>query len=182
MLDQDPALNNALIDWIDPYLDASYPDGAEVDTYLLANPPYRAANRRLSSVSELGLVKGFSAEVVAVLAPHITALPGKTDINVNTASAEVLLALDENLAAADVDSLITDRGEEGYAGKAEFMAHDAMAGLDVEVAIGTASSWFVVQTDVVIGRGRARLESMLLRDDGVTRVVSRIRTRARLMP
>ena len=60
VLDLDPALTNALLDWLDADIDARYPDGAEDDTYLLNNPPYRAANRPLSSVSELGLVKGFS--------------------------------------------------------------------------------------------------------------------------
>ncbi len=181
-LELDIALVNALIDWIDPDIEARYPDGAEDDTYLLNYPPYRTANRPLISVSELGLVKGFSAEVLAVLEPHITALPEKTAINVNTASARVLLALNENLSDADVDSLISDRGEDGYADKAAFMAHDALAGLEVAVAIGTGSDWFGLQTDVTIGRGHARLESVLLRKDGASRVVSRSRTRARLMP
>ena len=182
VLNLDPALTNALLDWIDPDIDASYPDGAEDDTYLLNNPPYRTANRPLSSVSELGLVQGFSAEVMAVLAPHITVLPATTSINVNTATAEVLRALDEKLTEADVASLIEDRGEDGYEDKAAFLAHDGMAGLTVEVELEVSSSWFTLHTDVRVGRGSARLASLLLREDGATRVVSRVRTRQRLMP
>ena len=182
VLDLDPALTNALLDWIDPDINASYPDGAEDDTYLLDDPPYRAANRPLSSVSELGLVRGFTAEVMAVLEPHITALPGHAGINVNTATAEILSALNESLTEADVDSLIQDRGEDGYEGKAEFLAHDAMAGLEIDIDIGTSSNWFNVQTDVHVGRGRARLQSLVLREEGPARVVSRSRTRLRLLP
>ena len=182
VLSLDPALTNALLDWIDSDIDASYPDGAEDDTYLLNNPPYRTANRPLSSVSELGLVQGFSAEVMAVLAPHITVLPASTSINVNTATAEVLRALDEKLTEADVASLIEDRGEDGYEDKAAFLDHDGMAGLTVEVGLEVSSSWFTLYTDVRVGRGSARLASLLLREDGATRVVSRVRTRQRLMP
>ena len=81
-----------------------------------------------------------------------------------------------------MESLIEGRGEEGYPDKAAFMAEDAMAGLEVTAALGTGSNWFNVQTDVVVGGGRARLETMLQREDGASRVVARIRTRARLMP
>jgi general secretion pathway protein K len=182
VLELDPALTNALLDWIDPDIDASYPDGAEDDTYLLNNPPYRAANRPLSSVSELGLIQGFTAEVLAVLGPHVTALPVHTGINVNTATPEILRALNENLTEADAESLIKDREGDGYEDKASFLAHDALAGVEVGVDIGVSSDWFTVQTDVMVGRGRARLKSRLLREGGPSRIVSRIRTRQRLLP
>ena len=182
VLGLDSALTNALLDWIDPDINASYPDGAEDDTYLLNNPPYRAANRPLSSVSELGLIKGFTEDVRSVLEPHITALPVHTSINVNTATAQVLRALNEGLSESDVTSLIEDRGEDGYKEKAAFLAHNALAGLEVDVDIGVSSGWFNVQTDVTVGRGSARLQSVLLRKGGSTRVVSRTRTRQRLLP
>lgn len=183
VLELDPALTNALLDWIDPDIDASYPDGAEDDSYLLNNPPYRAANRPLSDVSELGLVKGFTAEVVAALEPHITALPERTEINVNTASAEILRALNENLTEADVESLVKDRGVDGYEDIEVFLDHDALAGIEVDdIELEVSSSWFTVQTDVMVGRGRARLLSVLSREDGPSRIVARIRTRQRLLP
>jgi general secretion pathway protein K len=50
-----------------------------------------------------------------ILAPHIVALPGRTGINVNTATAAVLQSLDENLTAADVESLISERENGGFA-------------------------------------------------------------------
>jgi len=55
--------------------------------------PYRAANLLMQSVDELRLVRGFTPEIVEKLRPWITALPQPTEINVNTASKDVLGAL-----------------------------------------------------------------------------------------
>ncbi len=97
---------DAIVDWIDTNLDATLPDGAEDDYYSGLTPPYRAANAPMVSVSELQLVKGFSSQVpeeyedYKLLLPHISALPvtqGKTPVNVNTATPQVLSALSDFL-------------------------------------------------------------------------------------
>jgi general secretion pathway protein K len=67
LLDLDEALADALVDWIDDDIDVRFPDGAEDESYLLLETPYRAANRPLADISELRLVKGYTAEVVAKL-------------------------------------------------------------------------------------------------------------------
>ncbi|MCK5383649.1 MAG: type II secretion system minor pseudopilin GspK, partial [Gammaproteobacteria bacterium] len=91
VLDLEPALAPALLDWLDADINTTFPDGAEDDIYLLADPPYRAANRPMVSISELRLVQGFTPEVIAVLQPHISALPEEeTTININTATPVVL--------------------------------------------------------------------------------------------
>ena len=56
VLGLEPALAPALLDWIDADINSTFPDGAEDDAYLLAEPPYRAANRILVNISELRLV------------------------------------------------------------------------------------------------------------------------------
>ena len=68
------------------------------------------------------------------------------------------------LTSADVESLISDRGDDGYKDKAKLLEHDAFAGLELNVGFDITSAWFNVLTDVTIGGGRARLESLLLRD------------------
>ena len=118
---------------IDADINVTYPDGAEDETYLLVEPPYRAANRPMFNISELRLVQGFTPEVIAVLEPHVTALPEETIININTASAAVLRALHQELDEAAVEQLITDRGEDGYAELDTFLEHDALAGPGGEV-------------------------------------------------
>ncbi len=182
ILELDPSLSSALQDWIDPDINATFPNGAEDDAYLLLDPPYRAANRPLVSFSELRLVQGFTAEVIAALEPHVTALPVPTTLNVNTATPQLLLALDEQMTAQDVEQLVAERERAAFVDVASFLSHDALAGLQLAVQPGVASNWFRVLTDVQVGSGQARVVSLLERVDGKLRIVSRTRTTERILP
>jgi len=181
LLEMEPGLATTLLDWIDADIDATFPDGAEDDIYLLETPPYRAANRPLVSTSELRLVKGYTAEIIALLEPYITALPEPTALNVNTASPLVLQALHADLAAMDAEQIIEARGADGFEALEAFLALDALAGLQLDVEVDTKSDWFSVLTDVRVGRGEARLDSRLHRSDSALTVDYRVRTR-RLLP
>jgi general secretion pathway protein K len=114
-LDIDPRFAGLAADWIDANQEAAFPDGAEDPIYTSLTPPYRAANQPLSSVSELAAMEGFDKASMDVLSPHIVALPGRTRINVNTATGPVLQSLDENLTTADVERLLDERQEAGFA-------------------------------------------------------------------
>lgn len=96
----------AILDWVDKDFNATIPDGAEDDYYTGLTPPYRTSNGSFSSVSELQLVKGFSPSVeeekedYELILPHVAALPtinGQTQVNVNTATPEVIASLSEFL-------------------------------------------------------------------------------------
>ncbi|MBT8063157.1 MAG: type II secretion system minor pseudopilin GspK [Gammaproteobacteria bacterium] len=182
-LQLDVSLAAALLDWVDRDTIVTF-GGIEDDGYLLLDPPYRAANRRLVDISELRLVQGFTAEVIETLAPHVTALPATTAINVNTASVQTLLSLHEDLNLADIQALVEAREDGAYENINEFEAEDALAGLDppIAVGIGVESEWFQVLTDVIVGAGRARLNTLLNRDSGATRVIMRTRARHYLLP
>ena len=182
VLGLEPALAPALQDWIDPDINATFPDGAEDDEYLLADVPYRAANRPLVDISELRLVKGYTPEVLTVLEPHVTALPAMAIININTATPVVLQALHADLGEDDIEQLLEDRDEEPFTDIKAFLAHDALAGLELLVEVDIKSDWFNVQTDVSVGRGLARLESRMVRDEKKLQVVSRTRTGKRILP
>lgn len=186
ILDLEPALAPALQDWIDADINATFPDGAEDDEYLLSEPPYRTGNRPLADISELRLIKGYTAEVLAVLEPHITALPDLTVINVNTATPVVLQALHAELDESDVQQLLEARDAEQdgepFNDKKAFLAHEALAGLELAIDVDVQSDWFNVLTDVSVGRGLARLESRMLRGESGLQVVSRTRTGKRLLP
>jgi general secretion pathway protein K len=95
-------ITNAIIDWIDPNDSPEPPGGAESVDYLLLVPPYRAANKSMSSIEELRLIKGMDAKTFATLARYVVALPKSstsptssavTTINVNTADPVLLGAL-----------------------------------------------------------------------------------------
>ncbi|MGB5261124.1 MAG: type II secretion system minor pseudopilin GspK [Gammaproteobacteria bacterium] len=175
-------LATALLDWIDSDINATFPGGVEDEDYLLADPPYRAANRRLVDISELRLVQGYTADIIAVLAPHVTAIPEATQININTATLEVLLALNKDLEASAVDDLVEAREQEVYESVDDFLAEDALAGLVLAVPVSVQSEWFMVLTDVVVGGGRARLQSIVQREGQATRVIMRTRGQHYLMP
>ena len=95
LLNLDPLLANAVIDWMDPDSNVTSPGGAEDVDYLVLKTPYRAANQPFTSVDELRLIHGFDEKTVQTLLPFVTVLPAgiRTTININTASAVVLAAL-----------------------------------------------------------------------------------------
>jgi general secretion pathway protein K len=179
ILKLEPKLTDALLDWIDADINVRFPDGAEDENYLSASSPYRTANRPLVSTSELRLVAGFDQNTVRLLEPYVTALPARTHINVNTASPVVLQALHKDFTQSDVDALITGRGETGYQTVQDFMGLDALAGRKLDEPVDVRSNYFLVHTDVIVGQGQAHLESLVTRDMGKTRVLSRTRTPVR---
>lgn len=110
----DPRIAGITADWIDADQDAGFPDGAEDSIYTGLVPPYRAANQVIPSTSELAAIEGMDKETLDILLPHITALPGRTAVNVNTATGPVLQSLDENLSVADVEGLLAQRQDTGF--------------------------------------------------------------------
>jgi general secretion pathway protein K len=86
-----------ITDWIDSDNEPNNPDGAEDSVYLSQTPPYRAANIPVSSISELLALPGFGRARYDRLAPYITALPPGTRINICTASAIMLDALENRI-------------------------------------------------------------------------------------
>jgi general secretion pathway protein K len=179
ILNLDPNLTDALQDWIDADINVRFPDGAEDENYLLGGIPYRAANRLLVDTSELRLVKGFDENAVRLLEPYVTALPQPTRINVNTAPPVVLLAMNKDLTASDVEALIAGRGDSGYPTVQAFMSQDALAGRELGEQVDVRSNYFLVHTDVIVGQGEAHLESLVARDKGKTRIIYRTRTPVR---
>ncbi len=114
VLEVDPRFAGLAADWIDANQEAAFPDGAEDSIYTGFTPSYRTYNRPLSNVSELAALDGMDKASYQRLLPHITALPGRTSINVNTATAEVLMSLDDNLDASAVEGLLSLREHGGF--------------------------------------------------------------------
>src|SRR4029079_10158306 len=89
--------------------------GGESAYYLSLKRPYRAANQLLAQVDELYRVRGFDAATVAKLRPHVTALPVRTSININTASGAVLAAVfDGKVPRAALEARIAARREKPF--------------------------------------------------------------------
>jgi len=105
-----PTLASAVLDWQTP--EAASPidsDGAKNSFYLGQTPSYQAANRPFQQIEELRKVRGFDEKSYQLLAPYVSALPQFAPININTAAAPVLVALDDSLTPASVNAWIIDR-------------------------------------------------------------------------
>jgi general secretion pathway protein K len=114
-LELDPRIAGIAADWIDANQEAGFPDGAEDAIYTGFIPAYRTPNLPITNAAELAALEGVDKAGFDILAPHIVALTGGTGINVNTATPAVLQSLGENLSASDVESLISERENGGFA-------------------------------------------------------------------
>ena len=162
-----PALCDALVDWIDTDSNA-LPDGAEDPYYLSQDPPYRAANSYLASVGELRLIKGFTPEVVDRLSPYVTALPPSTanTLNINTASQDMLHYF---MPDVNVGAIIEYRKRTPFT---EISALHPLVSDDawnrVQNLIGVSSSFFSARARVTQGRTSITYRAILQRQGGAT--------------
>jgi general secretion pathway protein K len=160
-LDIDPRFAGIAADWIDRDLEASFPDGAEDSIYTGILPPYRSANQSLTSASELAALEGMDRQTFNILRPHITALPGRTNLNVNTATGALLQSLDDKLSGADVERLIAERESAGFADIQT--AFSSLVTPDVLNTLEDKSSYFQLKVVVRIDTVRVTLYSLLQR-------------------
>ncbi len=173
-LELKPELAQAMADWIDPDPDALFPDGAEDSDYTVLNPPYLAANQPFTHISELRLVKGVDREIYDKLAPLVCALPPGVALNVNTAPALILAALDDQLELADLERSLEERPAEGYETVDEWMnAVKITLDAPTKALLSVDSQYFLVQAEAQVGDGRAMLYSMIFRDENGVRVLRR---------
>jgi general secretion pathway protein K len=181
-----------IADWIDGDQVANPADGAEDSTYLSQVPPYRTANRQITSASELLALPGFGRDRYLMIMNYVTALPtgggtpggasGKTTVNLCTASRYVLDALppggERNFTSSDDKSLETQRTNVGcfptpQEYKAAF-ANDSKAGT-IMSQVGTQSNFFRLTSIVNVGTMQFSLYSLLERQGqtGKVRVIQR---------
>lgn len=167
-----------IADWIDT--DATpRPFGAEDDVYLALQPSRRAANRPMTSLSELRLMPEMTPELYAALEPHITVLPfhlGALPINVNTATGPVLLSLSDKMTMADVEGLLAIREQGAWDTIEKFNTEQLMAARTPKVAIDVNSTLFRAIAAAEIDGVRLEFESVLERgSDGRARVLTHSR-------
>ncbi len=160
-----PALADALADWMDTDSEPQPQDGVEDGYYLTLQPPYLAANRPLTDVAELALVRGFDGHVRARLRPFVTALPRLTAINVNTAPPEVLAAVVEGLDLDSARALTAQRERASFRGVSDFLSRlpNGLAAAAEDITV--SSEYFMATLRVTTGGAEARGTALLARAD-----------------
>lgn len=164
-------LTVALIDWIDQdpglYVDQnSGATGAEADYYQRLTPPVRIADRPLRSLDELALVRGFTPELIRRIEPHVTVhgstvTSDNTKVNINTASAEVLMAFSANpgISRQDAEQIIEHRRSQPFKTPVELT--DFFASIGLQGLLGP---------DLTLTGGYYRIRSTAEVNDGVRRI------------
>ncbi len=166
-----------IVDWIDGDMTPSTPDGAKDSVYMGQTPPYRTANRYITSTSELLALPGFGRDRYLKLAPYVTALPYGTPVNICSARDRVLNAYLGHVDF-DADSLAKNRADAPgcFPTKSDYEAAFADPKLLAQVRPKTAlvSSYFRLTSFITIGSAEFNLYSLLFQDgSGKVRPIQR---------
>lgn len=162
----------ALADWQDQDGEVR-PLGAEDGAYANLPHPYRTGNQALLAASELALIQGFSAAAAARLQALTAALPKEASLNLNTAPAEVLACLGEDLTLEDWRAFLAARTKSPLKKVDELLAQPPFQGRLDAAGLGVTSQVFLLEAEARIGRTVARRYSVLLREpNGAVRVQS----------
>ncbi len=161
-LDLDPRLASLTADWLDADQTEAIPDGAEDPLYSGFTPAYRTADRRISNVTELGAIDGMDRASFEILLPHVTALPGRTAINVNTASIPVLMSLGPNITEGDAEGLVSTREGGGFVDYGDVFA--PLVAPDLVPWIAESTEYFQLKAVVQIDTVRVSLFTVLHRN------------------
>jgi general secretion pathway protein K len=167
-----------IVDWIDGDITPSVPDGAEDSVYMGQTPPYRTANRYITSASELLALPGFGRDRYVRLAPYVTALPYNTAVNLCTAPGLVLDAyLGHRDFSSDPDSLAKNRTNAPgcFPTQRDYEAAFADPKLLAQVRpkIAQTSSYFRLTSFITIGSAEFNLYSLLYQDQNSVRPILR---------
>ena len=165
LLDLPGTLASALIDWMDADSAVESEDGAEDEFYLALSLPYLAANRSLTDVAELARVRGYDGATRTRLRPFVTALPGMTTINVNTARPEVLAAVVKGLDMASARQIVAQRERTYFRDQADFVNRLPEGATVENSAIDVHSDYFQTTLRVAIGEAQAECTALLGRTE-----------------
>jgi general secretion pathway protein K len=167
----EPKWASFIADWIDPD-SLPLPDGAEDSAYASQDPPYRAPNTFITSVSELLALPGFGRDRYLRLLPYVTALPRDAKINLCSAAGVVLDSMigdsHKEYSLLDAKQMAKNREsgcfptEQDY--PASFGADKDTWEKKVHYRAGQTSRYFRLTSIVTIGTSDFALYSLLQRD------------------
>lgn len=153
-----------IVDWVDINVETGF-SGAEDNEYLNSTPAYRTANQPMDDVSELLLIKGVDFEAYEKLRPFVCVLKSETEINVNTASAEVLSSIVKDITLEDAKSLVEERNKEAHKKIEDFYEHPILKSSKVKKeGLSVSSQYFQLNSTAQIGRISLEYTTILRRD------------------
>ncbi|MDG6777323.1 type II secretion system minor pseudopilin GspK [Thiomicrorhabdus sp. zzn3] len=176
-LESPPA--EVLTDWVDAD-EERLPGGAESDSYLLMQPPYRAANQPLVMLEELKNLQGLQQieyDVWLALKQTAATLPTVTAVNVNTADKTVLMSLIEWMNESIAQAWIEWRKQQPAESIETFrtfvqqqtgMEAEAVAEAFPDWLISISSEYFLLSGRIDFGESKQGVSAIFYRPDQKT--------------
>lgn len=136
---------------------------ANAAAFLHLDPPRDPVGGAVHMLEQLASLPNVEASSWARLRPYVTALPGDSRLNVNTADAAVLAAFLPELTLPQVDQLIQQRTQTPFASTEAFLQHvglstpeeenteDTEANQLSEAHISVGSNWFGASVSYQLG-------------------------------
>ncbi len=171
----------ALRDWIDEN-DELGSQGAEDAWYQSLKVPYLAANRPMSDISELRLVRGITPAIYRRLAPMICALPTKEmALNINTLRNDQLPLAGAlflgNMDAEQSKRLLEARPRDGWTSVELFMQEPLVSAAtpndQMKKNLGINSVYFEGKLEVTLDETKVQFTSLFKNDNSKISVISR---------
>lgn len=118
----------------------------------------------LSDLSQLRLLPGIDGEVLRRLQPWVALLPKDASLNINTAPALLLMAL-EGMTPSIAEAVVSQRPAQGYRSAQAFTQDPLLSGLGLSShGLGVSSRWFRIRVQVALGQSHLRLVTDVERD------------------
>lgn len=174
VLQLNPSIADQLLDWLDA--DTSpQPQGAEDNLYRNRQPPGVAANQMLSHISELRILPAVDATNWQRINKYVRASSQRSGININTASAEVLLSLADGMTRQMINRVIRLRGG-GFDSLSGFLQLQVFENINIDPrGLSIRSYNYRALAEIRMDGEVSRFETLLQRSGSVYHVLHRRR-------
>jgi general secretion pathway protein K len=136
----------------------------------VATPSSSAQVISFSQVDDLLAIAGYSPALLAKLKTFVIFLPRSAPVNINTASAEVIAALVNNLSLADAQMLVGTRRTASFNDLNAVTTR--LAGKSFSASsFSVTSNYFLIDGKVQMNRARLDMQALLERNGPTTKLV-----------
>ena len=163
----DPSRSATIIDWLDADSEMINSWGAEQIDYDGYTPPRVPANSLITDITELAAIGSFQVAEVQRLMPWLSALPGVTPININTASSQLLAALGGSMGLEFEQMVSEQRPFNSLEEFHNLIAERTQLALPLvktrwpAAVIGVNSNYFELYLEVTLGEARIEVKSIM---------------------
>jgi general secretion pathway protein K len=127
---------------------------------------------RFSQIDDLLAVSGFTPKIIYRLKEFVTVLPGKTRLNVNTTSAEVLAAYLDGASLSDAALIIAIRDRAYFRDLTDFKSRVTLKKPDFQdTDVSFSTNFFIINGKVKLSRSTLEINALLERTGITTKVL-----------